>query len=304
MWYIDVFIADLERHGLSRRTINSYRLHVERFTRWCEAEGFSDCRNVTDAVVARYIIDRIDVQSHTPGWKYIGKHALKRYFSILEHRNVIFLAPVVHARKPTIQSGHYKAIARDELRSILDRFPVETDSDILAKSILETGYSASLRPGEIRHLKIEDVDFAGGRLFIRQAKGRKDRIVPIGAVALFNLKRYLTEVRPRYVGDAGERHVYIGLRSRRRFAHTVINNFIRYRLAKHGFPAFSLHQLRVSSATHMVESGMDVAYAQRILGHTELRTTQSYVQISPNELAKTLARSHPRVSMNERSKVL
>ena len=125
MWYIDVFLADLERQGLSGRTINSYRLHVERFVRWCEEKRVTSVRNITDAVVARYIAERIEAQSHTPGWKYIAKLSLKRYFSILEHHNVIFLAPVVHARKPTIQSGRYKAIACDELRSILDNIPVE-----------------------------------------------------------------------------------------------------------------------------------------------------------------------------------
>ena len=303
MWNIDLFVRTLAKQGLAATTIASYRLHVERFVEWCAAEGIPGIRSVTDSVVERYIETKIDKRAVSSGWKYAEKRALRRYFVILEQHDEVLAAPIVHARKPKHPSGGYRAIDCEQLQTVLDSFPTDTDSDLLAKSILETGYSAALRPGELRRLQVEDIDFPSGRLFLSQSKGRKDRIVPIGEVALFWLKRYLTEARPRYVANSAERIVFIAPRSRKAFTHRAIGEFIRYRLVKHGFPRFSLHQLRASAATHMVESGMDIAWVQRILGHSELKTTQRYVQLELRDIAVKLASFHSRTYETVRRKI-
>ena len=299
MWNIETFIKSLEHDGLKERTIDAYKRHVDRFITWCDEHKIESARYVTEAVVNRYVETCIDRRDVTPSWKYAEKLALNRYFAVLENHDVILIAPVIHARKPKVRTGRYRAIDREKLRDILDTFPTETASDILAKSILETGYSAALRPSELRNLKIEDIEFSQGQLFLSQAKGAKDRIVPIGKMAMYWLKRYIADVRPRYVTDPAERHVYVGPRTKKKFRHRSIGELIRYRLAKHGYSHFSLHQLRSSAATHMVESGLDSAYVQRILGHTEIKTTQGYVQIQLRELAARLADAHPRIHLAE-----
>ena len=145
-----------------------------------------------------------------------------------------------------------------------------------------------------------DVDFTEGRLFINQSKGKKDRVVPIGNTACKWLKRYIADVRPRYTRNASERRVYLGIRSRKPFRHTAIAEFIKYRLERSGFPAIALHQLRASAATHLVESGADTAFVQRILGHTDINTTRTYVQIDHRALVSKLAESHPRASFSSK----
>ena len=303
MWKIDLFESAIARKGLSAATIASYRLHVERFVQWCSVEGVPGIRGVTDSVVERYVETQIGSRAVSAGWKYAENLALRRYFTILEQHDEVLIAPIVHARKPKNLTVGYRSIDCDLLRTVLDSFPTDADSDLLAKSLLETGYSAALRPGELRRLKVEDIDFTSGRLFLSQSKGRKDRIVPIGEVALFWLKRYLSEIRPRYVVSPAERIVYIGPRSRKPFTRRAIGEFIRYRLIKHQFPRISLHQLRASAATHMVESGMDIAYVQRILGHEELKTTQRYVQIEFRDLAEKLDSFHSRIHLTERRQI-
>jgi integrase/recombinase XerD len=301
MWNIDAFLDELTHRDLKKRTIDSYLLHVERFTNWCTKNGIVSPRRITSSDVQRYIETEIQRCNITPGWKYSATLAVNRYLAALEHQNELFVAPVVPARKPAVSSGGYRAIDREALGTILDSFPTDSGPDVLVKSMLETGYSAALRPCEIRHLEIEDIDFSDGRLFIRQSKGDKDRIVPIGATAILWLKRYITEVRPRNLSDASKRYVYLAIRSGTRFRHRNIAEFVRYRLERHGYPRISLHQLRASAATHMVESGMDISYVQRILGHTELRTTQIYVQIDQRSLAAKLATDHPRTHFDTRS---
>ena len=191
------------------------------------------------------------------------------------------------------------------MRSILDRLPVESDSDVMAKAIFELGYSAALRPGEIRALKLEDIDYAGGLLFIEQAKGKKDRTVPVGTTALAWVRRYVRDVRPGRLKTADERIVFVGMRSGMPITHRALSEFLSYRLKRIGVQHLSPHQLRSSAATHMVSEGMSIGYLQRILGHSRLDTTRIYVQIHTDELKTVMNRSHPRKhferSINTRS---
>jgi integrase/recombinase XerD len=300
MWYVELFLHELTSRGCSASYIASNRLHVERFIKWCSMQGITSVKNVSDAAVNRYFESTVENSEISPGWKYAKKLVVRRYFAFLEDRNLIFVSPQFPIRKPEVPSGHYQALKLDELRWILDEYPTDTDADLLVKSILETGYSAALRPCEIRHLMIEDIDYRNGRIFIEQSKGKKDRVVPVGAAALHWMQRYLSDARPHYAIDPADRHVYLGPRSKRPFGHTAIGEFVGYRLEKYGFSRVCLHQLRASAATHMVESGMDIAYVQQILGHTELNTTRNYVQLDDRELARKLAGTHPRNAMAER----
>ncbi len=169
----------------------------------------------------------------------------------------------------------------------------------MAKAIVELGYSAALRPGEIRALKIEDIDFSTGVLFIEQGKGKKDRTVPVGTTALRWVHRYIHEIRPNHLKRPSERCVFVGMRSGVPLSHRAITEFLTYRLKRLGFLKISPHQLRASAATHMVSEGMSIGYLQRILGHKGLNTTKTYVQIHADELKDVMQRSHPRVHLEK-----
>ena len=165
----------------------------------------------------------------------------------------------------------------------------------MAKAILELGYSGALRPGEIRRLKIEDIDFSTGLIFIEQGKGRKDRTVPVGATALSWIYRYIHEIRPSRIRNPTDRNVFVGMRSGVLLTDRAITEFLSYRLKRLGLPHLSPHQLRASAATHMVNEGMSIGYLQQMLGHQRLNTTKIYVQIHADELKRVLQSSHPRL---------
>ena len=223
---------------------------------------------------------------------------IRCYFHILADEGIIFAPPRITVKNPRVWSDSYHAVEESELRRILDSFPAESDSDILAKTILETAYSSALRSSEIRALKLADISFARGTLFLEQAKGKKDRIVPIGKTALCWIKRYMQEIRPRYLADPDETHLFVGIRTGRPIRHRAIAEFTKARLRKHGLPHLNIHQLRASAVTHMVNAGMTIGYAQHLLGHQELATTKTYVQVHQQELRQLLATVHPRLKMD------
>ena len=297
MWYLDEFQTYLQSRQLSNRTVSNYRLHVNRFIRYCEARGITGCNAVTDDDVHRYTNEALDRLSHTPGWKYVALLCLGRYFAFLVDQSILFAPPSVPVKKPRHSSGSYRALDKHTLRMLLDQLPVVTESDVMARAILELGYSAALRPGEIRRLKIEDINEAAGLLFIEQGKGKKDRTVPVGKVALEWVHRYIREVRPNHLRIRDERHVFVGMRSGVPLTDRALTEFVSYRLKRIGEQHLSPHQLRASAATHMVSEGMSIGYLQRMLGHTRLDTTRIYVQIHAEELKQIMNRSHPRVHL-------
>ena len=299
MWHLDKFQEHLRSQQLCERTLGCYRLHVNRFIHYCEDHEIPSCKAVSDDDVYGYIHEVIDQLPHTPGWKYVALICLKRYFAFLVDRSILFAPPSVTVKKPQYSSGSYKAVEKQTLRVLLDKFPVVKDADIMAKAILELGYSAAMRPGEIRTLKIEDIDFSTGLIFIEQGKGKKDRTVPVGTVALEWVHRYIHEVRSNRLKDPAGRCVFIGMRSGMPFSHQAFTEFLAYRLKRLGLPKLSPHQLRASAATHMVSEGMSIGYLQRMLGHKRLNTTKTYVQIHAEELKGVIWKSHPRVHLDK-----
>ena len=300
MWYLNEFQEHLRAEQLTDLTIGNYRLHVGRFIRYCEEHGIDDCKVVSDDDVHSYVHGVLDILPHTPGWKYIAASCLKKYFTFLVDRSLLFAPPAVPAKKPRYSSGSYQAIEKIELRTILDTFPASKEADIMAKAILELGYSAALRPGEIRKLKIEDIDFLNQVLFIEQGKGKKDRSVPVGETALIWVRRYIREVRPNHLKEPTERSVFVGMRSGMPLTNRALTEFLAYRLKRAGSMRIAPHRLRASAATHMVNAGMNIGFVQQILGHKKLDTTRIYVQIHADELKKIMARSHPRVHLEKR----
>jgi site-specific recombinase XerD len=135
-------------------------------------------------------------------------------------------------------------------------------------------YSAGLRVSEVVSLRIEDIQSDRMQIFIQQAKGKKDRMVPLSKVLLEILRAYYKSYKPKHWLFEGEKP---GTHLSGRTAQTVFNEVFRKLGLSKGT---SFHALRHSYATHLVESGIDVTFIQRLLGHQDVRTTMRYTHVS------------------------
>jgi integrase/recombinase XerD len=160
------------------------------------------------------------------------------------------------------------------------------------RAILETLYSTGMRRLELTHLKLYDVDLARGTVMIRQGKGRKDRLIPIGSRACAWIQKYLDEVRPQLVIRSDERALFVtdyGEPFERNRLSDLVKKYMRHAGIAHG----SCHALRHACATHMLENGADIRFIQALLGHAELSTTQIYTQVAIGKLKEIHAATHP-----------
>jgi integrase/recombinase XerD len=133
-----------------------------------------------------------------------------------------------------------------------------------------------------------------GTLFIRQGKGKKDRIVPVGRVAMKWLKKYLDEMR-RYYAASYEQALFVSIWSGERLGQQSVAEIIRkYRkgctIKKH----IHTHAFRHTCATHMLKNGADIRYVQEMLGHTSAHTTEIYTHLDITDLKPVITRCHPR----------
>ena len=162
------------------------------------------------------------------------------------------------------------------------------------RTILETLYSTGLRRLELTRLTAADVDFAGGAVFVRQGKGCKDRVVPIGERALAWIGKYLADARPKLARSGDEAGPLFvteqGAALTVRYLSALVTRYVRRAaLGKTG----SCHLFRHSCATLMLEGGADIRHVQEQLGHACLQTTQIYTHVSIRKLKEVHAATHP-----------
>jgi site-specific recombinase XerD len=151
------------------------------------------------------------------------------------------------------------------------------------KTIFMLVYSAGLRVGEVVRLKIEDIDSKRKMIHLRNAKGDKDRYTMLSDVALEQLRAYYKEYKPHdYLFEGQEGRNHIAERSVQQVFHDAVKRTgIRKQV--------SVHSLRHSFATHLLESGTDLRYIQKVLGHASSNTTEIYTHVSQKSIAKIVS---------------
>ena len=149
------------------------------------------------------------------------------------------------------------------------------------RALVELVYSAGLRSAEAVALELADVDFEQELIHVRQGKGGKDRVVPLGEEAAWWVARYLRDGRPR-LARGSENALFLSVRGRRLDTSTL------RRLVPHP------HRLRHAFATHLLEGGADLRTIQELLGHASLSTTQVYSHVDARRLRRVYDAAHPR----------
>lgn len=297
MFYVEEFLTDLEQaHYCRYATVVAYRRLLNRFEQYCVQRGVAEVGAVDGRLVRQFIAS---MQSHGHMTESIrGKLSrLRSYFRWLQDKGRIFLSPMRDYAAPDVPVTHHPVLPERQMRRILTEMPAPGTLSIKGRAMLELAYSSALRPRELYNLKVSDIDFRRRELFIRQSKGNKDRIVPVGKHALYWILRYLRTVRARYA--KGKTHDYLFVSHKTGEPLTVygIRWAVQESLRRAGFDPIKPYSLRGSAATHLLLAGMGVLPISKLLGHQSIRTTQCYLDVRLKELQRELSRKHPRTRM-------
>jgi len=186
---------------------------------------------------------------------------------------------------------------RQEIAGFLDSISIDTAIGLRNRAAFELMYSSGLRITETTNLNITDIDLAGRVLAVRRGKGGKDRFVPCSETAALFLRMYIERERPRqikyinYIEDGA-----LFLSPYGRVSSIMLRVHFRkiLKTAEITRKGLTVHSIRHSCATHLLESGADVRYVQELLGHDSIETTTRYTRLMMENLKRAYKSTHPR----------
>jgi len=272
----------LDSPSLSDGTRRAYRHDVDEFCRWLEQRGTK-----LDAVDVRVLVD---YASHL-GAARPGRRPSKLAPATIGRKLAAVRAFLRHALGPSRVPDAVLAPRRArrlpdapkqaEVDATLAALEGEGPIPLRNRALVELVYSAGLRSAEAVGLDLGDVDFEQELVHVRNGKGAKDRVVPLGEEAALWLGRYLRDARAELAHGA-ENALFLSARGRRLDTSTL------RRLMPHP------HRLRHAFATHLLEGGADLRTIQELLGHSSLSTTQMYSHVDAKRLRRVYDHAHPR----------
>lgn len=243
----------------SPRTSNNYISHIKKFIGSLNNKQIIHCNS-------------IDFQTYLDNFKFTSISQQNQIINAIrflyrfglnkKYNKVNFVRPKSERKLPKTIDGNF---IKDQLSKIVN---------IKHKTILTLAYSVGLRVSEIVNLKILDIDSKRMIIHIKNAKGRKDRIVPLSQHMLDLLRIYYKEYKPKEFLFNGQNSLQYSIRS----CQAIYKKYID--------PTGHIHILRHSSATCMLESGVDLRIIQKILGHSSSKTTEIYTHVSNQLLNK------------------
>lgn len=276
--------------GLSKNTIDSYSIDLRKFQDFLlsKEKGFPSFSRVD-------IIDFIE-RLRDEGYslssicRYIS--SVKGLCKYLLVENVIKEDPSETLQAPKRWERLPKSLSISDIRSFLElSSSVKKPTKMRDGVMLELLYSSGLRVSELVSLKLEDLHLEAGFLKVL-GKGSKERIVPVNMRAIGKLKIYLNQQRPEILKKKQSSYLFVTGRgkpmTRQRFWQTI------KALGRKIGVEISPHTLRHSFATHLLEGGADLRSVQKMLGHSDISTTQIYTKVTAERIKKIYTRHHPR----------
>jgi integrase/recombinase XerD len=262
------FTHYLEAKRMSPNTVKSYVQALATFLTFFKDKAPAD---ITDADAQRFFHEYAHGGDISISYQRLIVNAVKHYYERMENRK-LNIEKLVLPRKPKQLPN---VLSKEEVQQILRAL-----ENIKHKAMLCLIYSCGLRRSELLNLKFEHVDSKRGILIIKQAKGRKDRIAPLPTFIVEMLRTYYKEYRP-------QQWLFEGQRAGEQYSEKSIQQVFKNALAKAGVkkPA-TLHWLRHSYATHLLEGGTDLRYIQELLGHQSSKTTEIYTHVSTKKLTE------------------
>lgn len=282
----------------SPRTLHRRESDIRRFVGWCDERGLDRPQDVTKPVLERYqkylyYYRQANGEPLSPASQNHYLVSVKQFFKWLTRENHLLYNPASELYIPRQTPSLPVVLSIEEVEALLGQPDLRTPQGLRDRAILELFYSTGLRRSELLNLHLHDLALPRQTLYVRQGKGGKDRLLPLGGRAAHWLKRYLVEVRPHLLIDVQEPTLFLNDYGEA-FRDTKLGDKVKRYMKSAGIDApGSCHLLRHAMATHMLENGAELRFIQAMLGHADIQATQIYTHVSVRKLQEIHAATHP-----------
>ena len=295
------FFLELQLQNWTDASIYTCKWHIQRFLKFLSEKSIDKSEELTREILREYQLGLI-LNPNSRGKRFspstINRYMTSvmgfiRFLKELDYLNIPSDPEqgITYAKEATKLPRDI--LTKEEMVRLIEAPNVSTVIGYRDRTIMELLYTTAIRRNECRFLKVQDVNFHDHLLRVF-GKGQKERMAPIGRIALTFLEGYISNVRPLLAADSHEDHLFLSARGCR-LSKNVMGEFIaKYakwvRIAKRVTP----HTFRHTCATLMLRNRADVRYIQMLLGHESLVSTQIYTHVSAVDLKEILEKYHPR----------
>jgi integrase/recombinase XerD len=268
---IKSFISWMQSRRYSENTIGTYTDALKTFLKFYATKSVSEITN-TDLIVFNNVY--ILKNKLSTSFQNQVVNSIKLFFKTVEMK--VIETDAIH--RPMREHKLPNVLSKEEIKIILN-----AHGNIKHKAMLSLIYSCGLRRGELLSLKLEDIDSNRGLIKIKQGKGKKDRVVPLSEKVLILLRDYYVAYKPKNWLFEGQNRI-------EPYDENSLRAVLKQALEKSKITKpVTLHWLRHSYATHLLENGTDLRYIQEILGHSRSTTTEIYTHVSTKSIQKIVS---------------
>jgi integrase/recombinase XerD len=283
----------------TERTVQTSEWNLKHFVLWCQERSVTRPLEVTRPILQRY--QRWLYHYRSENGRPLSFRSqqmrlvpVKGFFRYLAKNNYLLYNPASELELPRREKRLPRfVLTAAEAERVINQTDIETPFGLRDRAILETLYSTGIRRCELVALKLYDVDLDRGTVMVRQGKGKKDRMVPIGERAVAWIEKYLADVRPTFLVEPDDGALFL-THAGDPFVPDCLSQLVREYVEASGVgKKGACHLFRHTMATVMLENGADIRFIQEMLGHATLETTQIYTQVSIRKLKEIHTATHP-----------
>jgi integrase/recombinase XerD len=290
---LDAYLDHLRvEKGLARNTLEAYSRDLAEFIEWVDETLGRPVREVRDEDLRFYFLGKSQAGMSARSVRR-KTSSLRGLFRYLQKEGYMAEDPTELIEVPRLGTPLPKDLTLDEVDRLLAQPDPAAPLGVRNQAMLELLYATGLRVSELLALRLQDLNLEVGYV-VAYGKGKKERLVPVGEMALEKLKEYLSRVRPALDKTSRARHVFLNRSGKGLSRQGFWKLLNRYALQAGIKSPVTPHVLRHSFATHLLERGADLRSVQLMLGHASISTTQIYTHLNKEKLKQIYQRHHPR----------
>ncbi len=274
----------------SNNTLQSYKRDLTQFSEYLDEKGIK--YNKIDEEEIKEYLEELERQGKKPSTVSRTIASIRAFYQYEEKNKKIEKNPTENIQSPKIEKRTPCILTSKEVELLLDQ-PKDVDlKGTRDKAMLEFAYATGMRVTEIISLNIEDVNLNDGIVICKN--GSRTRNIPLGKMSLSALKEYIEQARNILVTSEKEKALFVNLNGRRLTRQGFWKIIKYYQEQANITKDITPHTLRHSFATHLLQNGADLKSIQMMLGHSDISSTQVYMQFQNDGLNDVYKKTHPR----------
>lgn len=289
---VQKFVNFLERDKrLSLNTLQSYRRDIEQYITYLREINLNNISNTNKTTIIAYLLY---LQKKGRATSTISRNlaSIRSFYQYIAKNKIIDQDPTAELESPKVEKKLPQILSTKEVELLLEQPKCVDLKGYRDKAMLELLYATGIRVSELICLNVTDVNLELG--FIKCNKGSRERMIPIGSMAITALQEYLSKSRPLLIQKNDEKALFVNINGKRLTRQGFWKIIKQYKNQAKINKDITPHTLRHSFAAHLLENGADLRSIQEMLGHSDISSTQIYAQIAKNKIKEIYKKTHPR----------